>query len=64
MEQAFICLYHKLRYNALVDAVGGSSNQFRKDVLRLYDLAEYIRMQESSLARLINSPDGPISAAG
>lgn len=33
----------------LVDAVGGSSNQFREDVLRLYDLAEYIRMQDRSV---------------
>jgi hypothetical protein len=32
-----------------VDAVGGSSNQFREDVMRLYELSEYIHVRESSL---------------
>jgi len=48
----------------VVDAKGGSSNQFREDVLRLYELSEYIRLQESSVARLKSGSNGPISAAG
>jgi len=47
-----------------VDAVGGSSNRFREDVLRLYELSEHIRMRESNLERLKKGPNGPISAAG
>lgn len=46
-----------------VDLIGGSSNQFRKDVLRLYDLAVYIRKKESSLSLLKSGSDEANSAA-
>jgi len=51
-------------FTVSVEAKGGSSNQFREDVLRLYELSEYIRMQELSLVRLKSGSNGPTSAAG